>query len=783
MARSLDWGSPLDDRTTRHAVDYATRSAEDALARGEASIALRIGRQLQLAQPAEPAHGDLVARALAVQDEAADFIARHSDATDPDQMDALAACHLALGDLMAASQLWLSLARADSARADAFLSFAWCMARAGNVESAAQIVDHLSRLASHPKIDAVSMMIALAKLDYDAALTHAKKALAADGGAHIWLPLGPAFATAGATEASFALAMRLEDISAVMHLYEVGQNLQAGRNRQAIAGADGVLAIVPDDRWAALFKIMALMAEDDKLGAAQAQAALASATGARLDVLSRLIEMLCEAGAHQQALDLGRLVRERVPERYGLLLTIAHSASQVVEMDYAEEIVAALAPLDEAIAKAALSPFMILSMTDDPAVQRIASERRARALAGPQEPVAGSLAAMPKPGEKLRIGYFSNDFHNHATMKLLIEALEATDRSRFEIIAYAYDAVPDDAERQRARTAFDRFEEVAALEEADVAARMRQDGIHILVDLKGYTGGSRLGLLKYRPAPIQVNWLGYPGTYGMPEADYIIADPFIIPPGAEKDYSEAVVRLPDCYQPNRRSRDVVAAPSRADVGLPETGFVFASFNHAYKIGSQLFAAWMDILKAVPGSVLWLLSKDEAIGERLKARAEAEGVDPARLVFAPVLDNDWHLARYGLVDLALDTFPVGSHTTASDALWMGAPLLALAGRSFVSRVSGSIVKAAGLGQLIATSLDEYKAKAIAIGNDPGTAAALRETLLRTRATVPLFDPQRFASHLGQAFEIMAEIARQGEKPRSFDVAPLSAASAPASVEVA
>lgn len=782
MARSLEWARPLDARTTRHAVDYATRSAEDALARGEAAIAARIARQLLIAQPEVAAHGDLLDRALAAQDEAADFIARHSGNADPDTVDAVAGAHLALGDLMAASQLWLSLARADSSRADAFLSFSWCMARAGNMESAGQIVDHLSRLATHPKIDAVSMMIAIAKGDYDAALGAAQRALAADGEAHVWLPLGPVFRTAGATEAAFALGMRLEDISAVLHLYEVGQNVQAGRNREAVAGADAVLALVPDDRWAAMFKIMALMAAEDKLAAVRAQAALASATGARLDVLTRLADLLYDAGAHQQVVDLGRLLRERMPQHYAFLTTLAHSASHVVEMDFADEIVASLAPLKETVAKAGLSPFMVLAMSDDPAVQRAASERRARALAPSGEMPAAPLAAMPKAGEKLRIGYFSNDFHNHATMKLMVEALEATDRSRFETTAYSYDGMPDNAERQRARAAFDRFEEVAALDEAEIAARMRQDGIHILVDLKGYTGGSRLGLLKYRPAPIQVNWLGYPGTYGMAEADYIIADRFIIPAGAEGGYSEAVVRLPDCYQPNRRSRDVVGIPGRAEVGLPETGFVFASFNHLYKVGSDLFAAWMDILKAVPGSVLWLLSKDEAIGERLKARAEGHGVDPARLVFAPVLDNDWHLARYGLVDLALDTFPVGSHTTASDALWMGAPLLALAGRSFVSRVSGSIVKAAGLEQLIATSMDEYKAKAIALGNDPGTAAALRETLLRTRADVPLFDPERFARHLGSAFETMADICRRGEKPRSFDVAPLEAAK-PVSMEVA
>lgn len=782
MARSLEWARPLDERTLRHAVDYATRSAEAALVRGEASIALRIARQLGLAQPDVMAHRDLADRALVLQGDASDFIARHWGLTDPDTIDALAAAHLARGDLMAASQLWLSLARSDSSRADAFLSFAWCMARAGNVESAAQIIAHLEHLASHPKIDAVSMMVAMTKGDYDGALAFAQRALAADRKAHVWLPLGPAFRTAGASEASFALGMRLEDLSAVLHLYDVGQHVQSGRNREAVAGADKVLALVPDDHWAAMFKIMALMASEDKLGAVQAQASLASATGARLDVLTRLVNLLYDASAHQQVVDLGRILRERMPEHSALLTTVAHSATHVAEMDFAEEIVALLEPLAETVGNAGLSPFMVLAMTDDPVVQRIASERRGRALAGPTEPLEVPLPVVPAVGERLRIGYFSNDFHNHATMKLLIEALERTDLSRFDIVAYSYDALPEDAERIRAKAAFNRFQEVADLTEAETAEMIRRDGIHVLVDLKGYTGGSRLNLLKYRAAPIQVNWLGYPGTYGLAEADYIIADPFIIPAGAESGYTEAVVRLPDTYQPNRRSRDVVETPTREMVGLPETGFVFASFNHVYKVGGTLFAAWMDILKAVPGSVLWLLSKEPVIGERLRARAEAHGVDPTRLVFGPVMDNEYHLSRYSLVDLALDTYPVGSHTTASDALWMGAPLLALSGRSFVSRVSGSILRAAGMEQLIATSFDEYKAKAIAIGNDPGTAQALRETLLRTRQSMPLFDPDRFAAHLGLAYEGMVEIWRRGEAPHSFDVPAIG--SAPArSVEVA
>ncbi|MBL8570151.1 MAG: hypothetical protein JNK84_13865 [Phreatobacter sp.] len=773
MATSLEWTRPLDERSRRHAVDHATRSAEHALIRGEASIALRIARQLVLAMPGDRAHRDLLDRATAARDAASDAIACGTGSADPETVNQVAAAHLALGEVATAASLWLGLARADTSRLDAFVSFAWCMARAGNFESAAQIVRHVSGLVSHAKIDAVGMMIALAGGDHDAALAHARAAIGRDAQAYAWLPLGAVFQNAGVVNAAaLSLGLRLDDLSATLHLYEIGQAIQTGRNDDAIRGADEVLSTVPDDRWAAMFKIMALVAKDDKVGAVQAQAALAAASGARLDILTRLVDLLFEISAHQHVVDLGEMVRERLPNQYSLMSTIAHSAAHVAEMDLADEMMAQLQPLSATIGRTGLSPFIVMTMSDDLAVQRAAAERRALILPGPEAPLSAPLPKPPGEG-RLRIGYFSNDFHNHATMKLLTEVLECTDRQRFELVAYSYDSAPEDAERARVRAAFDRFENVAPLHEGQIAEKVRQDGVHVLVDLKGYTGGSRLGLLKYRAAPIQVNWLGYPGTYGMAESDYIIADRFIIPAGAEGGYSEAVVRLPDCYQPNRRSRDVVDIPTREMVGLPENAFVFASFNHVYKVGGALFAAWMDILKAVPGSVLWLLSRDSSISERLRARAEAHGVDPARLIFGPVMDNDRHLARYGLVDLALDTFPVGSHTTASDALWMGAPLLALAGESFISRVSGSVVKAAGMDHLVATSMDEYKAKAIALGNDAGTARALRETLVRTRDSVPLFDPARFAVHLGSAYETMVEIWRRGESPRTFDVAPIGA----------
>ncbi|WP_439576135.1 O-linked N-acetylglucosamine transferase family protein [Phreatobacter sp.] len=768
MSLALEWSQPLDARTRRHATDHAVRTAEMALIRGEASIAARSARQLVMAQPRISAHRDLQDRAEAALDAASDDIARLSGTADPVDMDRLAAAHLAHGDHMQAAQLWLGLARADSSRLDAFLSFAWCMVRAGNDETARPIVDHIAGLAEHPKIDALAMMLALAGDDRAAAVAHGRRAFARGSDAAVWLPMGPVFEQAGfVSDSALSLGLKLENLAAILHLYEVARAVREGRNAEAVEQADEILARVRDDHMAAMLKIIALIGMDDKVGAVKAQADLASAAGARIDTLTRLMDLLYEIEAHAEVVELGRTILERLPAEHPIAFGIAHSAAHLADLDTVDAILAALPDRLTERQKANLSPFMVLNFFDDPQLQKETASRRSRRFPAPEEPCPVALPSCPQDGP-IRIGYLSNDYHNHATLKLMTEVIEATDRSRFSLTAYSYDRKREDQDRRRIAAAMDRFVDVAEMSDEEIAAQVRRDGIHVLVDLKGYTGGSRIGVLKHRLAPIQVAWLGYPGTYGMPEVDYVIADGFIIPPGAEGGYTEKVVRLPDCYQPNGRDRPSEPVPSRAEAGLPPEGFVFASFNQVYKVNTALFAAWMDILKGVPGSVLWLLAKDETTADRLRARAARHGIAADRLVFAPPLPHAQHLARYGLVDLALDTYPVGSHTTASDALWFGAPLLALAGQSFVARVSGSVLRAAGMGHLVATSFETYAAMAIAIGNDPGTSAALRETLGRTRLDVPLFDPVRFAGHLAGAYETMVDIWRSGEAPRHFDV---------------
>ncbi len=345
----------------------------------------------------------------------------------------------------------------------------------------------------------------------------------------------------------------------------------------------------------------------------------------------------------------------------------------------------------------ALSPFAFLSLPSTRAEQRTCARHWTAPLAGaaPQPlPVLGA-------GPRLRIGYLSADFHSHATSFLAAGLFEQHDRSRFEVIAYS--TGPDDRSpmRQRVMRAFDRFVDVRDRNPIDVAQAIRNDAIDILVDLKGHTQDSTPIVLARRAAPIQVHYLGYPGTLEGGIADYLIGDAIVTPPEHEADYAEAIARLPDTYQVNDRERPIAQAPSRADVGLPEDAIVFVSFNQTYKINPDVFDAWMAILRAVPASVLWLLTKidDDPAIANLRREAQARGVDGARLVFARHRPNPQYLALYRHATLFLDTWPYNAHTTASDALWAGCPVLTILGTTFAGRVAASLLHAVGLPELV------------------------------------------------------------------------------------
>ncbi|WP_434617805.1 tetratricopeptide repeat protein [Azospirillum sp. B2RO_4] len=415
-----------------------------------------------------------------------------------------------------------------------------------------------------------------------------------------------------------------------------------------------------------------------------------------------------------------------------------------------------------------ISPFDVLSCASTLADQQSAATRWAAAKACGAVPLPRP-PALPPDG-RLRIGYLSSDFREHAMGHLMVDALETHDRSRFAVTAYSTGADDGSPLRRRFEQGLERFVDLYRHGDADAAQVIAADGIDILVDLTGFTTFSRTSILAARPAPLQVNWLGYPGTLGAGYVDYILADPEVIAQGDEAFFTERVVRLPDCYQPNDRRRAIaVATPARADCGLPADGFVFCCFNSAYKLTPDLFDGWARILAAVPGSVLWLYAGNPQVAANLRREGEARGLDPGRLVFAGPIPHAEHLARHRLADLFLDTLPYNAHTTASDALWAGLPVLTRRGTTFAGRVAASLLRAAGLPELIVDGQEAYEAAAVDLARSPQRLGSLRERLVRNRQTCPLFDTPRFTRHLEAAYRAMWDIHLAGGSPRAIAIA--------------
>lgn len=415
------------------------------------------------------------------------------------------------------------------------------------------------------------------------------------------------------------------------------------------------------------------------------------------------------------------------------------------------------------------TPFQVLALSESEDINHSAAVLWARDRYPPGPAV---VFAPPKPGQqRLRIGYFSADFHNHAAAYLTAELFERHDRDRFEIIAFSFGPAREDEMRLRLRKAFDRFIDVREMDDAAVAAQARELGIDIAVDLKGHTEDSRLGIFAHRAAPLQLTYLGYPGTTGAGYIDYLIADATVIPPENRGAYSEQVVTLPDCYQVNDSTRRPASQSfGRSELGLPEQGVVFCCFNNNYKITPQAFASWMRILAAVPGSVLWLVEDNALVGKNLRAEAARAGIAPERLVFATRMDYPRHLARQRAADLFLDTWPYNAHTTASDALLAGLPVLTRIGSTFPGRVAASLLRAVGLPELVTESVAAYEALAIELGCDPSRLAALRMRLTANLATAPLFDTARTTRALEAAYLEMHRRRLEGQPPQPFAVKP-------------
>jgi protein O-GlcNAc transferase len=556
----------------------------------------------------------------------------------------------------------------------------------------------------------------------------------------------------GETEAAIALLRRAVDADprSPVASSDLGNMLaQLGRTAEAIAAYRQAIRIAPEypeahNNLANAYQMAGQLEE----AVAGYQAAL-RLRPEYAEAHRNLGSALWRLGRTREAVAALTAAASLNPGYIEAIAVLAHQLQQLCDWSMVGDLNSRLIGAVEA-GSAAVNPFVFLSLPATPRQQRLCAEQwaRARRLGIP----AG--APVPAKRDRITVGYLSADFQEHATAHLIAELFVLHDRTRFLVNGYSYGKDDGSAVRRRLRDSFDAFVDIERLSHSDAAARIRADGVDILVDLKGYTTGARPEILALRPAPIQVSYLGFPGSMGMPAIDYLLVDEFVAPAGQQEHFTEKLVPLPHCYQVNDRRRPIAPAPGRAACGLPESGFVFCCFNTSYKITPAIFDIWMRLLDRVPGSVLWLLETSAAASTNLRREAEARlNGGAARLVFATPLPNPEHLARFAVADLFLDTLPYNAHTLASDSLWGGCPVLTCAGETFASRVAGSLLHAAGLPELVTSTLPEYEALALRLAGAPGELGAMRVRLTANKLELPLFDTPRFARDLEAAFEWM------------------------------
>lgn len=545
--------------------------------------------------------------------------------------------------------------------------------------------------------------------------------------------------------------------------------LALGRTTEALGSYDRALALVPgsaaihDNRGIALGKLdrheEALESFDRAIAIQPDFADALVNRGQTLECLSR-----CE----EAAASFERTLRVR-PDFDHVRGMLRFAKMQCCDWsEYEPETERLIA--DVRASRDAVAPFPFLSMSDSAQNQRRCAESWVRnKIPGSRTPLwQGERYAH----DRIRIAYLSADLHDHAMAYLMAGLFERHERVRFETIAVSLGPDVQSGMRSRLKGAFERFLDVERHTDLEVANLLRSLEIDILVDLNGFTRGSRAEILALRPAPVQVNYLGYPGTMGWDCIDYILADRFVIPEQHRDHFAERVVYLPDAFQANDSGRRAAKrAPTRAEAGLPERGFVFCSFNNGYKITPAVFDVWMRLLGQLEGSVLWLVPGNVAAERNLRREASERGVDPERIIFARSLNYADHLARVRLADLFLDTLPFNAGATASDALWAGIPVLTRSGEAFAARMAGSLLNAVGAPELITRSWQEYEALALKLATDREMLAGIRAKLNRNRESLPLFDTARFRAHLEAAYTTMWGRYQRGEPPASFAVEPI------------
>lgn len=543
------------------------------------------------------------------------------------------------------------------------------------------------------------------------------------------------------------------------------------RHDEALANCDKAASLMPDyvDAFNTRGVILYEMRRFDEALASYDQALAIKSDDA--EVIKNRANVLARLRRFSEAVTAYNMATKHGPnQRYldGLRL---YTKMSICDWDGFD---ADCARLKSAIAKGnhASQPFTLLSVTAEPALQRKCAELY----------IADKCSPAPTPlwrGERyahqrIRIAYVSADFREHPVAMLTAGLFECHDRSRFEIIAVSTGPDSQDRMSRRLKTSFDRFYDAQTMSDRDAAKLIRDLEVDIAVDLNGFTEGTRLNILASRPAPIQVNYLGYAGTMGRNYWDYIVADRFVIPEKQKGDYSEEIVYLPDTFMASDSSRKISdRTPSRADAGLPEDGLVFCCFNNGYKITPDAFDIWMRLLQEIDGSILWLSASIPAAMQNLRNEATKRGISSDRLIFAShVESNEDHLARHRLADLFLDTFCYNAHATANDALWAGVPILTCSGSAFANRVAGSLLNSIGLPEMITYSLDEYEALALKLARQPDFLAAIKQKLAQHREVFPLFNTKRFTRHIEAAYQTMWERYQRDEPAQSFAVDPIA-----------
>jgi protein O-GlcNAc transferase len=609
--------------------------------------------------------------------------------------------------------------------------------RGAVAEAAARYADILRADPGNAEAHCYLGMIACQHGRFAEGAERARQSLACDRGnprAHVLL--GRALAALGRPNdalENFDSAIALEPDAARAHGHRADLLAELGRNAEAIVSYDRALALAPDavadwfNRGGAL---IAVGRYEEAIASLQRAAALDPKLGGA-DVLRAPLFLsklrICDWTNYRQ------------------------DAAQLISMIRANE------PLSV--------PFAALLLPCSPAEQLQCARRYVQDQPAPPPLWRGEIYSH----DRIRVAYLSADFREHATSHLAVGLFEQHDRSRFEITALSFGEDDNSAIRRRVAAAFERFVDVRGSSDQDIAELMRRLEIDIAVDLMGFTKDHRLGVLARRPAPIQVNYLGYPGTLGAPYVDYILADATVIPEEDEACYAERVVRLPGSYQVNDDKRSISPSiPSRRDCGLPEDAFVFCCFNNTQKLNPDIFDVWMRVLQAVDDSVLWLLEGSATASANLRAAAERRGVAGRRLIFAGKTGLPEHLARQRQADLFLDTLPYNAHTTASDALWAGLPVLTQIGAAFPGRVAASLLRALGLPELITTTPQDYERRAIELAKSPDVLAALRRKLAANRTTTPLFDTALFARRIEAAYAAMHGRCQAGLAPAKITV---------------